>query len=176
MTAPEFSRPERIDTIGAGARTIEVAADAAERVALATRFALVEIGRLTGQFAVRREASGIVAQGRVQADVVQACVVTGDLLPVSIDEPVALCFVAEAETGEEEIELTPDALDIILFHGSTIDLGEAAAETMALALDPFPRGASAEAVLRGAGVLREEEVTRLSGLAGLKDLLQPKQG
>lgn len=175
MSTPEFSRPERIDTIGAGARTIEVKADAAERAALAERFELVSIGRLTAQFAVRRDASGIVAEGRVQAEVVQACVVTGELLPVTVDEPVALLFVAEAETGEEEIELTPDALDVIPFHGSSIDLGEAAAETMVLALDPFPRSPSAEAVLREAGVLREEETGRLSGLAGLKDLLQTKQ-
>ncbi len=175
MTAPEFSRPERIDTIGLGARTVDVAADRAEREALAVRFGLLEIGRLTGSFAIRQEGAGIVAHGRVKADVVQACVVTGEPLPVAVDEPVALCFLAESETGEDEIELTPDALDIIPFHGSAIDLGEAAAETMALALDPFPRSPRAEAVLRDAGVLREDEAGPFGGLAALKAKLEGKQ-
>ena len=36
---PEFSRPVRIDTLGAGARQVEIEAEEAERAALAARFA-----------------------------------------------------------------------------------------------------------------------------------------
>ena len=35
MTAPEFSRPVRIDTVGEQPRAMEIAAEEAERVALA---------------------------------------------------------------------------------------------------------------------------------------------
>lgn len=176
MTSPEFHRPERVDAIGAGARSITVTAEAAERAALAERFGLIEIAALSAQFSVRREAAGIVAQGRVAAQVVQACVVTGAALPASVDEAVTLLFVPEATEagdGAEEIELDANACDVIPFAGGAIDLGEAAAETMALALDPFPRSTDADAALREAGVLREEEAGPFGALASLRDKLAP---
>ena len=175
MTTPEFSRPERIDTIGAGERSLTLAADAIERVALAARFGLLSIDRLEAMLSVRREAAGIVVRGRVGADVVQACTVTDEPIPVTVDEPVALRFVEGGDAGEDdEIELDEHALDTIPYEGGAIDLGEAAAETMALALDPFPRSANAAAALREAGVLSEDEVKPLGGLAGLGDLLKNK--
>lgn len=171
MSAPEFSRPERIDTIGAGARSVTITATAAERAALAQRFALVAIDRLEATFGIRRDLAGILAEGRVQAAVVQACSVTDEPLAVVVDERVALRFVAEADASEEELELEADALDTIPYDGAAVDLGEAAAETMALALDPFPRGPGAAAALRAAGVLSEEEAKPAGALAGLKGLL-----
>ena len=44
-------------------------------------------------------------------------------------------------------------------------------QTMALALDPFPRSPEAEAVLREAGVVSEDEHRPISALHGLKALL-----
>lgn len=170
MTTPEFSRPERIDMIGEGARGVTITADGSERALLATRFDLVALDRLEAAFSLRRDAAGIVATGRVRADVVQACSVTGEPVPVSIDEAVALRFVATLDTADEEIELDADALDIMPYGGGAIDLGEAAAETMALALDPFPRGPNAAKALRDAGVLSEEDAKPASALAGLKAL------
>lgn len=175
MTTPEFSRLERIDTIGMGEREIRVAADAAERAALAARFGLKAIDRLEGVFRVRRDAAGIVAQGQVDAAVTQTCIVTDESLPVIVAEPVALRFVAEQAPEADEIELSEDALDAMGFDGAAIDLGEAAAETMALALDPFPRGPNAEAALREAGVISEEEAKPLGALAGLKAALEKRQ-
>ncbi len=170
MTAPEFSRLERIDTIGEGEREISLSATPEERAALATRFGLKTIDRLDGAFRLRRDAAGVVARGRVRAEVVQACVVTDDPIPVSIDESVALRFVAGDDPESDEVELSEDALDTMSFDGAAIDLGEAAAETMALALDPFPRGPNAAAALKEAGVISEEEAKPLGALAGLADL------
>lgn len=170
---PEFSRPERIDAIGEGDRSIAIAADGAERAALAVRFGLVAVDRLEARFAVRRDAAGIVVRGRVAAAAVQACAVTGEPLPVTVDEPVALRFVAAAAAAaEDEIELDADALDVMPFDGAAIDLGEAAAETMMLALDPFPRGPGAVAALRAAGVLSEDEAKPAGALAGLRAALE----
>lgn len=172
MTAPEFSRLERIDTIGEGARNVSITANAAECAALAARFGLLSVDRLEATFRVQRDATGVVARGEVRAAVVQACSVTDDALPVTINEDLALRFVTEQEAAaEEEIELDLDALDTMPYDGAAIDLGEAAAETMALALDPFPRGPSAAAALRAAGVLSEEEAKPAGALAGLKHLL-----
>lgn len=166
MTAPEFSRPERLEVIGAGDRTVTIEADDNERRLLAGRFGLIGIDRLTGEFVVRREAAGIRARGRVVATLVQACSVTGEPLPAAVAEPVDLIFVAEGEQGDE-VELSDDTIDTVFHDGSAIDLGEVAAETMALALDPFPRGPNADAALKGAGVLSEGEAGPFGALAQL---------
>jgi uncharacterized metal-binding protein YceD (DUF177 family) len=170
----EFARPQRVDTIGDDARTVEIDADAEERAALAKRFDLIAIERLTGKFTIRRDAAGIVAEGRVTAAVTQACSITGDPLPATVDEPVALRFVAEEDAGQDEVELGDSDIDVIPYDGGVIDLGEIAAETMALALDPFPRGPNAEAFLKDAGVLSEEQAGPFGVLAALKDKLAKK--
>ena len=161
---PEFSRPERVDTIGERARDIPIAATAAECSALATRFDLVAIDRLEARLTARRDEAGIVVTGRVAAGVTQACSVTGEPLAVTIDEPVALRFVESLAAGEE-VELDEDALDTVEIEGDAIDLGEIAAETMALALDPFPRGPGAAAALKAAGVVAEDELVPYNPLA-----------
>lgn len=173
MTAPEFSRLERIDTIGEGERTVAITATEAERLALAKRFDLLSVDRLEARLTVRRDAAGIVARGTVSAAVVQACSVTDDPLPVTVEEPIALRFV-DHEPDSEEIELDPDALDTMIFDGAAVDLGEAAAETMALSLDPFPRGPNAAAALKAAGVISEEEAKPAGALAGLKAALEKR--
>ena len=123
---PEFSRPERVDTIGDRARAIEITADDAECAALAQRFDLVAIDRLNAQLSVRREGDGITVTGTVVAAVVQACSVTDEPVAVEIEEPVALRFVETLDLGEE-VELDEGALDTVEMEGGIIDLGEAAA-------------------------------------------------
>lgn len=169
---PEFSRTERVDAIGERERTVEIAATADERAALAERFDLLRVDRLEARFAIRRDGTGVSARGRVEADVVQPCSVTGEPVPASIDEPAELRFLPELAAGAEELELSADALDTIPYEGGRIDLGEAAAETMALALDPFPRCPEAADALRAAGVISEEEARPLGKFAGLRDKLE----
>jgi uncharacterized metal-binding protein YceD (DUF177 family) len=171
---PEFHRPERLDTIGDGERTVLIVADPDERARLAARFDLLAIDRLEASFAVRRHDGAIRASGRVVATVVQACSATGEPVTGAIDEPVALRFAEETDTDQER-ELDGDAIDTLPIEGGAIDLGEAAAETMALALDPFPRAPDAQAVLRAAGVISDDEAKPVGKLAGLKDLLAKGQ-
>jgi uncharacterized metal-binding protein YceD (DUF177 family) len=171
---PEFSRPERIDTIGERDRTVEVAATEAERAALARRFDLVALDRLEASWTIRREPGSIAARGRVRATLAQACSVTGDPVPATVDEQAHLRFVPEGDASEEELELDSDAADTIFYAGAAIDLGEAAAETMALALDPFPRAPDAEETLREAGVRGDDEPDAggaFGALAALRDKL-----
>ncbi len=163
MTAPEFSRPHRLDAIGEGEGRVTVTADAAERAALARRFGLIAIARLAADFAIRRDAAGVVARGTLSGAVTQACGVTGDPVPAAIEEAFDLRFLPEPQDGADEVELSEDACDTIFYTGGAIDLGEAAAQTLALALDPFPRGPDAAAALREAGVLTEAEAAAQSG-------------
>lgn len=167
---PEFSRPERLDQIGGEPRTVRIEADAAERAALARRFDLPGVDRLAAEFQLRREAGEVRVTGRVAGAVTQACSVTGEPLPAHIDETVALRF-AERLVEAEEIELSAEALDTLPIEGGAIDLGEAAAETLALALDPFPRAPGAGEALKAAGVLSEGEGGPFGALAALRDKL-----
>ena len=93
-------------------------------------------------------------------------------MPESVDEPFTLRFLPEGSVEGGEFELDDEAMDTMFYAGASIDLGEAAAETLALALDPYPRSPHAEEALRAAGVLKEEEAGPLSALGGLKDLLK----
>lgn len=165
---PEFSRPRRLDTIGTGESEARVEADAAERQALARRFGLIAIDKLAADYAIRRDAAGVIARGHLSGAVVQPCSVTGDPVPAQIEEDFAIRFVPESGETGDEVELNEEDCDTVFYTGGAIDLGEAAAETLALALDPFPRSAGAEAALRDAGVLNEEEAGPFAALARLK--------
>jgi len=165
---PEFSRPQRADTIGDGAREVEIEADAAERAGLARRFGLVAIDRLHARLSLRNEGGATIATGRVEADVIQACTVTDDPLPQHISEPMSLRFVEPGGSVEDEIELSGELMDTVEIEGGAVDLGEAAAETMMLALDPFPRSPRAATVLREAGVITEDEAKPANPFAALK--------
>jgi len=165
---PEFSRPERLDTIGERERIVEIAATEDERAALAKRFALLSIKRLDARLGIKRTDSGIVVKGRVTGAAVQACSVTDEPLDTKIDEPVALLFVAQLVSEGDEVELSDDALDMVAIQGGTIDLGEAAADTLALAIDPFPRGPNAAAALAAAGVISEDEFRPANAFSDLK--------
>ena len=58
------------------------------------------------------------------------------------------CSPRSPTDGGDEVELGDDSIDVVFHDGAAIDLGETAAETMALALDPFPRGPGADAALQ----------------------------
>ena len=168
---PEFSRREKLDSMGVAERVTSISAKPDERAALATRFGLQSIERLDATLSLVKDAAGIRVRGRLGADVTQSCSITGDPVPVTLDEPVDLLFVAEDLVGDE-IELSADACDTIVHDGSAVDLGEAVAETMALALDPFPRSAHAEEAIQDAGVLSEGEAGPFAALAGLRAKLK----
>ncbi len=172
---PEFARPHRLDQIGAGENRLSVSADPGERAALAKRFGLAGIESLAADYAIRRDTTGVVARGHLSARVTQICSVTGDPLPVRVEEDFAIRFLPEpAAELADETELSEDECDIVFYTGAAIDLGEAAGETLLLSLDPFPRGPGAASALKAAGVISEEEVTPLGALSGLKDLLAKK--
>jgi uncharacterized metal-binding protein YceD (DUF177 family) len=174
MSAPEFSRFVRLDTLGDGPRTVEIEANAAEREALCERFGLVELNRLVATAEVTRAGDVVEAKGRLSADLVQACVATAADVPATIDEAFALRFAPERPLvgGEQEIELEEKDLDEMSYSGGAIDLGEAVAQTLVLSIDLFPRAPDADDHLRAVGVIPEEEAKPFSALQGLRDLLK----
>ena len=168
MSPPEFSR--EIDVRQAEGKHMLLAATADECAALARRFALVRIDRLKAELVLSRVENGAEGRGQLRAAIVQICAVSGEDLPVTIDEPIFFRFVAaEAERGpDEEVEIALDECDEIEFSGTMIDIGEAVAQSLALAIDPFAVGPNAEQARRKAGLLDESAAGPFAALAALK--------
>lgn len=166
----EFGHSLNLDQIRDGDR-IDIVADEAERSALADRLALQSLDRLEAHAVLSRDGSRIRATGRLKASLQQSCVATGEPVPAHIDEPFDLLFMPEPKGSgaDEEVELGEGDLDTVFHDGSAIDLGGAIADTLALALDPYPRSAGADAALKEAGVLTEEEASPFAALAALKE-------
>ena len=72
------------------------------------------------------------------------------------------------------VEYKDAELDTLFHDGQAIDLKAALEDTLALAIDPYPRSAGADAALKEAGVLSEEEAGPFAGLAALRDRLGGK--
>ena len=152
---------------------LDLVANDEERATIAERLGLASIGRLEAHAALSRDGDAIGAKGRLKASLEQACVATGESVPAHVDEPFDLRFVSEPKgiQTDEEIELGEEELETIFHDGAAIDLGSAIADTLALALDPYPRSAGADAALKEAGVMSEEEASPFAALAALKGKL-----
>ncbi|MEQ1547177.1 MAG: DUF177 domain-containing protein [Chakrabartia sp.] len=170
--APELSRPLRFDTIAGVRHPVIVTATPEECTLLADRFGLGSVKSLTADVTIAVKDEQVDAVGTLTAQVDQLCVVTGEAIPTPLSVPFHIRFIpVAAHGGSDEIEIDADDLDIIEHDGQAIDLGEAIAQTLGLALDPFPRGPNATTILKRAGVMQEEDVRPLTALSGLKDLL-----
>jgi len=141
-----------------------------ERRRLAGRFGLTAINQLSATVQFEAEGGKIAVTGRISADVIQACAISGEDFPVVIDEPVDLRFVPmrDAALPEEEIELSADACDEIDYTGLTFDLGEALAQTLALAIDPFAQGPDADRARVEHGLAGETGGGAFAALAAFK--------
>lgn len=168
----EFSRPIDLRTIPRHA--VELSASETERTALARRFDIVSIGSLTATATIEERASGVEVTGRIEAALVQACAISGEDFPVRIASDYRLRFVPEAEyeaalaDAGEEVELSSDDLDTIAYSGSTIDLGEAIAQTLALEIDPYAEGPGADAARAEYGLSTPEATGPFAALQALK--------
>jgi len=165
---PELHRPLKIDTLGNRPVQHNIKATPDECVALARRFGLTALERLAAEMTVVERDGAYHVEGRLVADVVQTCVATGEPVPAHVDEPFHVRFVADTAPEQEEIELEADDCDEMTHDGQFIDIGEAVAQTLALSLDPFPRAANADEILRAAGVLSEGETGPFAALKALK--------
>ena len=166
LNRPEFSRIA--DTRQIDVAPLQLVAGATECAALARRFDLVRVSRLEATLSLAKEDAAILAAGTLSADIVQSCAISGEDLPVLIRETLSFRFVpAGQHQPDEELELEAGELDEIEFTGTSFDLGEAVAQSLVLAIDPFAEGPDAERVrrevLKGAG-----EAGPFAALAALK--------
>jgi uncharacterized metal-binding protein YceD (DUF177 family) len=161
-----FAHRLKLDQIRDGER-LDLIADQAERATIANRLGLPNIDRLEAHVCLSRNGDVVRALGRLLASLEQSCVVTNQSIPAHVDEAFELVFMPEP-APDEEIELGGPDCDVIFYDGAVIDLGTAVSDTLALSLDPYPRSAGADAVLKEAGVLTEAEASPFAALAQLK--------
>ena len=168
----DFAHRLRLDQIGARTQ-IEFSADEAECEAIARRLGLTALGRFEGHALLSRDGPRVHVEGRVMASLEQSCVVTGEPVAAAVDEPFEIDFVPEPSVagGEEEVELGVGDCETVFYDGAAVDLGATLVDTLALALDPYPRCAGATAILKEAGVISEEEAGPFAALAALRDKL-----
>lgn len=148
----EFSRLIDVLRLTPERQRHEIAASAEERAALAQRFGLLSLDRLEAKVRVTPLAGGFYRlQASFVAGLVQACVVTLEPVPATIDEDFSLLY--GPVDGETEVVLDAETETVEPLDGGMIDIGEAVAQQLSLALDPFPRTTEAmpESTVTAAG-------------------------
>lgn len=138
---PEFSRHVPLPRIDGGETVYPIAANAAERALLARRFDLVALDGLTAEVRLSQGPAGIRLAARLTADIAQLCGVTLEPFRSRIEDAFTLLYRQEAPEGDL---LDAMAEDYEIYTGSEVDIGEAVAQQLSLALDPFPRAPGAE--------------------------------
>jgi uncharacterized metal-binding protein YceD (DUF177 family) len=148
----EFCRKVEVDRLPpSGETTHDIAASEAERAELARRVGLVALDRLEARVMLGRLAGGLVRlTADLSADVVQECVVTLEPVASRVEDRFTLLY-GHAQGDARDVVLSGEAELVEPISGSTLDIGEAVAQQLSLALDPYPRAPEAMAAAPAAG-------------------------
>lgn len=142
-------RPFLVDDVRDDGKSLsEVETTPAERAALAQAYGLVDVAALSARLSLVRRGATIMVTGKLKARVTQTCVVSLEPFETDLVEDVERDYAPEAQVLAAWEELArleaanapdpiPDPPDQIM--DGKIDLGALVAESLALALDPYPR-------------------------------------
>jgi uncharacterized metal-binding protein YceD (DUF177 family) len=137
MSGPalEFSRPVPLARVGVMPFEQEIAATQEECAALAARFGLLALDRLTARVALERKPGDtILLTAEWDAAFTQECVISLEPVPDTAHERFELRYgPAEAEGEDDAAAPAFEPLE-----GDVIDVGEAVAQEFSLSLPPFP--------------------------------------
>ena len=140
---PEFSRLIAVDRVPPEGLSERIEASEDERRALSHRFGLLAIRELTAVLElVPWRRGGIKVKGRFDALVEQTCVVTLDPFEARVLEDITRYFAGQNAPGPTPIVHSVESLgeyEPEVIKGNAVDLGELVAESLGLALDPYPR-------------------------------------
>ncbi len=147
----ELSRLVPVDKLGEGEVHEAIIASAEERAALARRFGLLALDRLEAHLRLDHGGESLIrVTGRFEAEVTQACVVS--LVPVHshLEEAFSVLYTlapapATPALADHDLVIDPETEEPPESVGPKgIDLGEAVAQQLALALDAYPRAPGAK--------------------------------
>jgi uncharacterized metal-binding protein YceD (DUF177 family) len=142
-TPTEFSRPYRLSELQPDGASVDLEAGPEECEALARRFDVVAIDRLTARLYLKRDARDrhFLVRGSFEAGLTQICVVTLEPFEATLVDSFTARFVRDAAAAQET-DVFVDVADgepPEPISGETIDLGELVAQYLSLAIDPHPR-------------------------------------
>lgn len=138
--ANEFSRILVLEDARGPRVRFAIEASPTECAALARRFDLRQLERLTGEGEAVPEAGGRWRlRGALSAAVVQTCVITLEPVASEITDQFEIEFAPPDRTAPaNELDLVGDDAEPVPTDGR-LDVGEIVAQQLSLALDPFPR-------------------------------------
>lgn len=168
------------ESIPQGGLETERAASADERTAVAGMLELVALDRLTVGYRIKNAGGGVYRlTGRLKAQVEQACVVTLEPVNGDIDETFEVEFRPEERTrkpvgaeDEEGADLSADFesdVDVEPITGGRMEVGRVVFETLASAIDPYPRKAGAAFDWKAPDADKTGTVSPFAALAKLKN-------
>jgi uncharacterized metal-binding protein YceD (DUF177 family) len=169
-----LSRPFVVTALPDSGLRTTLDADETERDALAKAYGLIAVKSLKAEFLVKPHKGAVHVTGSVHGIVTQTCTVSLDPFDADVIEQVDLVFMQQAgidawiaknkakqkEEPTLEDEDPPDAI-----VDGRIDLGEVAAEFLALGIDPYPRKPGVEF---DAGPTSDKDPSPFAALAQLK--------
>jgi uncharacterized metal-binding protein YceD (DUF177 family) len=136
---PEFSRVVPLHQLTARPFRQRIEATAEECDKLSRRFELLALARLSADVELRRQsAEQVLLQAKFEAEFEQTCAVTLEPVPGRVTERFSLVYAPPADETAE-ISLGADEPAFEPLCGDAIDIGEAVAQELSLALPVFPR-------------------------------------
>jgi len=176
---PIFDAVVRIDKLPAAGRSVIVDADVTARQVIAEAMNILSVEQFSANLTVSPLRGGLRALGHLEAAVTQASVVSFEPVAQTVSEDIDRVFLPapkESQTpapgAEVYVDLEnddfPDHID-----GPEVDLSALLLETLALALDPYPRLPGETLDSLGVSTGDEEEgpfakLARLKGESGDK--------
>ena len=141
--APEFSRRVPLAQLRTEPFRQRIEATAEEREQLARRFDLIALDRLEAEVVMRRQSpETVLLEAEFSAEFEQACVVTLEPVRGAICDRFSLIYGPPPEV-ETELAFEDDEPVYEPSDGEIIDIGEAVAQELSLALPLFPRDPAA---------------------------------
>jgi hypothetical protein len=163
---------------------VKIEADERERAALRDFHELEDVKSFKADLQIAPwKKDGIRVRGKVQADIVQACVVTLEPIETRIDTDIDTLFVPENSRlarlpldDNGELIISAEGPDIPeTFSGDRLDAGAVAEEFFELAIDPYPRKEGVEAappLTVDVGADDDDAANPVNPFAALKDWKQ----
>jgi uncharacterized metal-binding protein YceD (DUF177 family) len=137
--AAEFSRLVPIARLSARPFRQRIEATAEERERLSRRLDLISLDRLVAEVELRRQSHELILlEAQFAAEFEQCCAVTLEPVRGAVSDRFSLVY-GPAPEEEQEIALTIDEPAFEPLNGNSIDIGEAVAQELSLALPIFPR-------------------------------------
>lgn len=166
------------DRIAADGLQLVLRASEADRRALAGRLGLEAIASLEARLTLERWRDGhVVAAGALRANVTQLCVVTVEPVEAVVEADIQETFRPAADEQEGEVVIDIDSPDDAEpFTGGIIDVGALITDSLATAIDPYPRAEGAELDIPEDGPATEIAPAPASPFADLARLAPKRDG